>query len=60
VGGFFGLVGIEEASGAAIIPEPVGRAALPAAVLLLGIAGLGCLLFSVWCAFIWRASDSKA
>ena len=38
---FLGAIGAEELSGAAIIPELLGRAALPFAALLLGVAGLG-------------------
>jgi len=60
VGFFFGLVGLEELSGAAIIPEPVGRATLPVAALLLGVALLGSLSFSILCALFWRVPRVKA
>jgi hypothetical protein len=60
VAAFLGLVGLEELSGAAIIPEPLGRAALPAAALLLGVAGLGWLCFSIQCARMRRAPGKKA
>lgn len=60
VGCFFGLVGLEELSGAAIIPEPLGRVALLTATLLLAIAGVGWLCFSILCALIWRVADPNA
>lgn len=59
VAGFFGLVGLEEVSGAAIVPEPVGRLALPASALLLGVGVLGCVLFAAWGAVAWRAAAPK-
>ena len=57
---FLGAIGAEELSGAAIIPELLGRAALPVAALLLGIAGLGWLSFLILCALVWRAPGAKA
>jgi len=48
-----GAVAAEELSGAAIISEPVGRATLPLAALLLAIAGLGWLSF-------WRHLPSSS
>jgi hypothetical protein len=59
VAGFFGMVGLEEVSGAAIVPEAVGRSALPAAVLLLGIGVMGCLSFCVWCTVAWRTAAPR-
>ena len=56
---FFGLVGLEELFDSAIIPELLGRAALPIAMLLLGVAALGWLCFSVFCAFIGRVPRTK-
>jgi hypothetical protein len=46
VAGFFGLVGAEELTGIALIPEPAGRAMLPmtAALLVLGMVA--------WVAFV--------
>jgi hypothetical protein len=38
---FLAAVAAEELTGAAIIPEPLGRAVLPMAAVLLGVAGLG-------------------
>ena len=60
MGLFLGAIGAEELSGAAIIPEPLGRAALPVAALLLGVAGLGWLSFLILCALVWRAPRAKA
>jgi len=60
VGFFLGLVGLEELSGAALIPEPVGRAALPIAALLLAIAGIGWLCFSIACVFARPVPGAKA
>ena len=57
---FLGAIGAEELSGAAVIPEPLGRAALPVAALLLGIAGLGRLIFLILCALIWQAPGAGA
>ncbi|MGH9462259.1 MAG: hypothetical protein ACRD1X_13635 [Vicinamibacteria bacterium] len=54
IGSFLGLVGVEELSGSAIIPEPMGRVVLPMSALLLGIAGLGWASFSISCAVIGR------
>lgn len=59
VGVFFGLVGLEELSGGAIISEPMGRATLPMAILLLGIAGLGGVCFSISCALIGGVPAGK-
>lgn len=55
-----GAVGAEELTGAAIIPESLGRAALPAAALLLGVAALGWLSFLISCALVWRVPRAKA
>jgi hypothetical protein len=57
---FFGFVGLEELSGKAIISELMGRAALPVATLLLGIAGLGWVCFSISCALIGRVRAGKS
>jgi hypothetical protein len=57
---FLGAIGAEELSGVAIIPEPLARIALPVAALLLGIAGLGWLTFSILCALVWRVAGAKA
>lgn len=43
-------VGLGKLSGAAIVPEPRGRGALPTAALLLGVAGPGWLGFALPCA----------
>lgn len=59
VGLFFGSVGLEELSGAAIISEPMARATLPIATLLLGIAGLGWVSFSIVCALVGGAAGAK-
>jgi hypothetical protein len=59
VGFFFGLAGLEELFDSAIIPELLGRAALPIAMLLLGVAALGWLCFSVFCAFSRRIPGTK-
>lgn len=50
IGLFAGAVGAEELTGAAIIPELVGRSALPVAALLLVAAVLG------WAGFLIRAA----
>jgi hypothetical protein len=60
VGLFLSAIGAEELSGAAIIPEPLARVALLVAALLLGIAGLGWLTFSILCALVWRVPGAKA
>jgi hypothetical protein len=57
---FFGVIGLEEVSGAAVLPEPLGRATLPAAAVLLGLAGLGMLSFSVQVAFVKPGARAKA
>jgi len=57
---FFGAVGLEEVTGAAVLPELIGRAALPAAAVLLGLAGLGAFCFCVQVAFVTPRAHSKA
>ena len=57
---FFGAVGLEEVTGAAVLPELLGRAALPAAAVLLGLAGLGAFFFSVQVAFVTPRARSRA
>lgn len=52
IGLFMGAVGIEELTKAAVIPEPLARAALPTAAMLLGIAMLGWGSFLVWCGLV--------
>jgi hypothetical protein len=59
VGILSGLVGVEELSGSAIIPEPMGRVALAMSALLLGIAGLGWAAFSISCALIGRPPEAR-
>jgi hypothetical protein len=59
LGLFAGLVGLEELSGAAIVPEPLGSAAGPTAALLLGVAGLGWLGFSLCCARVRRPPGER-
>lgn len=44
---FLGGIGLEEVTGAAVLPEPLGRAALPAAAALLCLAALGILSFGI-------------
>lgn len=57
---FFAVVGLEEVSGAGLVPELVARAALPIAALLLAIAALGVLFFSVQVAVIRPRVSPKA
>ena len=54
VGAFLGMVGIEELTGSAIIPEPMARVAVAMSLLMLGIAVLGWASFSIYCALIGR------
>ena len=57
---FFGAVGLEEWLGVAVISEPMGRATLLIAAVLLGVAGLGSACFGVRCVFIKRAPPPDA
>jgi hypothetical protein len=50
---FFGAVGVEELTGAAVVSEPFGRVVLPVAVLLLAFAVLGWVAFLIRCV-AWR------
>ena len=50
VGSFFGAVGLEEWLEVSLVSEPMGRAALPMAVLLLGIGATGSIAFGARCA----------
>jgi hypothetical protein len=59
VGVFLGAVGIEEWSGGAIIPESLGRAALPIGALLLGLAFIGWISFTISSALIRRRPGTK-
>ena len=59
IGSFLGFVGVEELSGSAIIPEPMGRVVLPMSALLLGIAGLGWVAFSTSCALIGQPPEAR-
>jgi hypothetical protein len=45
-----GAVGLEEWSGASLLSEGVGRATLPVAAALLGIAAIGWIAFATRCA----------
>jgi hypothetical protein len=49
---FFGAIGLEEITDAAVIPELLGRATLPAAAVLLVLAGLGVCSFSIQVAYV--------
>jgi hypothetical protein len=60
VGLFLSAIGAEELTGTATIPEPLARIALLIAALLLGLAGLGWLSFSILCALVWRVPGAKA
>lgn len=53
-------VGVEELTGAAIISEPLGRAALLISAVLLGIAGVGWVSFAIVCGVVWRPPGAKA
>ena len=57
---FFAAVGAEELTSAAIIPELLGRAVLPLAAFLLGIAALGWVGFLILCGVVWRVPSAKA
>jgi hypothetical protein len=57
VGLLLGAIGIEEASGRALIAEPWGRAALPAAAVLLAVGVVGVLAFSVQVALLRRGGS---
>lgn len=57
---FFGVIGLEEVTGAALLPEPLGRATLPAAAVLLCLAGLGILSFGIQVAVVKSRAHAKA
>jgi hypothetical protein len=44
---FLGVIALEEVTGSAVLPEPLARATLPAAAVLLCLAGLGTLAFGI-------------
>jgi len=57
---FSGVVALEEVTGAAVLPDLLGRAALPAAAVLLGLAGLGVFSFSLQTVFVTPGARAKA
>jgi hypothetical protein len=57
---FLGVIGLEEVTSAAILPEPLGRATPPAAAVLLCLAGLGILSFGILVAIAMPREHSKA
>jgi hypothetical protein len=57
---FFGVIGLEEVMGRAILPELLGRAMLPAAAVLLCLAGLGTLSFGVQVVVVTPRTHAKA
>ena len=57
---FFGVIGLEEVTGAAVLPEPIGRATLPAAAVLLCLAGLGVLSFGIQVALLKPRASANA
>jgi hypothetical protein len=57
---FVGVIALEEVTGAAILPEPLGRATLPAAAVLLCLAGSGTLAFGIQVAVVTPRGHAKA